>query len=110
MSRIQRKLLNLERNLEREKFRERVNSFPREKINHRKGTGRNYYIQWQDRSQHAIAVLPYAAHFPWREAGENPSQAFPSLFSCHFRELLFSVKLLGNILIQEKGGSRKCWQ
>ena len=67
------------------------------------------------RSQHAIAVLSYAANFPWREAVENPNWGFffNGLFSCHFfRELHFSVKLSINILNQEAGrrwgaGSRK---
>ena len=59
------------------------------------------------RSQHAIAVLSYAANFPWREAVENPNWGFffNGLFSCHFfRELHFSVKLSINILNQEAGG------
>lgn len=59
------------------------------------------------RSQHTIAVLPYAARFPWREAGEDPDQVLSSPFSCHFRKLLFSAQLSVNILIKRKGGSGK---
>lgn len=59
------------------------------------------------RSEHTIAVLPDAANFPWREAEENPNQVQASLFSCHFRNLLYSVKLSVNILIKRKGDSGK---
>lgn len=60
------------------------------------------------RSQHTIAVLPYAACCPWREAVGNPNRAFSSLLSCHFlRKQLCSVKLSLNTLTQEKGGRRK---
>ena len=59
------------------------------------------------RSQHAIAVLSYAANFPWREAVEIELFFFYGLFSCHFfRALHFSVKLSINILNQEWGGGQ----